>query len=73
MKELLSPYIGRGTWENFKLVPRAWGGVHTKPVWGGGGERKDMKHVNYETKKPKRGEVVDNVFQSSLKSYALQS
>ena len=41
MKEyegILSPYIGRGTWKNFELVPLGGG--------GGVGERKDMKHVN---------------------------
>jgi len=32
MKELLSPYTGRGTWKNFELVSL--------------GGRKDMKHVN---------------------------
>ena len=27
MKELLSPYIGRGTWKNFKLIPLGREGV----------------------------------------------
>ena len=34
MKKLLSPYIGRGTWKNFKLVPRAWGGPHKTSLGG---------------------------------------
>ena len=44
MKELLSPYIGRGTWRNFEVVSLG-GGVAKYEFGGGVGERKDMKHV----------------------------
>ena len=39
MKEILSPYIGRGTCKNFK------GDVAKHELGGGIGEGKDMKHV----------------------------
>ena len=50
MKELLSPYMGRGTWKNFELLPLdRRGGVAKYELGGGGvGERKDMNHVNSE-------------------------
>ena len=50
MKEyegILSPYIGRGTWKNFKPIPL--GGSGGKNTIGEGiGKRKDMKHVNMQ-------------------------
>ena len=47
MKYLLSPYIDRGTWKNFELVPLGGGGgVRKIRVAGEVGENKDMKHVN---------------------------
>jgi len=47
MKELLSPYIDRGTWKNFELVPLGGGGEGVvKYEFRGVGENKDMKHVN---------------------------
>ena len=35
MKESLSPYIGRGTWKNFKLVLLGGGGGAAKYELGG--------------------------------------
>ena len=49
MKKLLSPYIDRGTWKNFVLVPlggRREGEMERFAKYNGGGKRKDMKHIN---------------------------
>ena len=67
MKELLYPYIGRGTSKNFKLVPLGGGGEGCRKirVWGGVGERKDMKHVN-DTKNVKKLFIQLNVFNAFI-------
>ena len=39
-KELLSPYIGRGTWKNFKLVPLGQGGFAKYELGG----RREKRH-----------------------------
>ena len=46
MKELLSPYMGRGTWKNLELVPLGGvEGVAKYELREGVGERKDVKQV----------------------------
>ena len=50
MKESLSPYIGRGTWKNFKLVPPAeWEGCCKIPVCGG--DRPEKRHETFQNRK----------------------
>jgi len=45
MKELLSPYMDRGTWENLELIPLDGGGKVRKIRVKGVGKNKAMKHV----------------------------
>ena len=51
MKELLSPYIGRGTWKNFNLVPLGGGGAcPAKYEFGGRREVDNFSRNNFCTR-----------------------